>query len=250
MSPSAARHIRQFASTLPATYRDRYDDDAVAQHARTAEERGAASVKIGTWSGSPRAGRAVCVVAEDRPGLLALITRAFITEGLDVVDADAFTRTPPHGPTEAVDLFWLRPATSDDAVTDELVARAETTLLRSLDDDESSLGVSPRDRVDHLEGETVVRFVDDEGGGLAVLEVETTDRSGLLHALTTALFEARTQILRSEVKTSGRRVRDRFHIVELDGRPIRDERRLELQVAILKSVDAEQTPASPEADVS
>jgi hypothetical protein len=40
----------------------------------------------------------------------------------------------------------------------------------------------------------------------------------------------------SEVKTTGSRVFDRFHIVELDGRPIGPTRRLEIQVAVLSAV--------------
>ena len=84
--------------------------------------------------------------------------------------------------------------------------------------------------------ETTVRFKENADGGLATLEVETDDRSGLLLALAEALFEQKVQIMESEVRTQEDRVLDRFQIVELDGKPINAARRLEIQVAVLSGI--------------
>ena len=84
--------------------------------------------------------------------------------------------------------------------------------------------------------ETRVRFIEDEVGALSVLEVETGDRSGLLLALSQALFAQRVQIVQSAVRTRKGRVFDRFVVVELDGSPISPARRLSIQVAVLGAI--------------
>ena len=85
--------------------------------------------------------------------------------------------------------------------------------------------------------QTVVRFLEGQDGSLATLEVETDDRSGLLLAISRALFDQRVQIVSSEVRTQGQRVLDRFSLVELDDSPIASARRLEIQVAILSAIE-------------
>jgi UTP:GlnB (protein PII) uridylyltransferase len=92
----------------------------------------------------------------------------------------------------------------------------------------------------------VVRFIESQDGVFSTLEVETGDRSGLLLALAQALFQQRVQIVGSQVKTTGTRVFDRFHIVEFDGSPISSARRLDIQVAVISAVDpvADSMPAS------
>ena len=54
-------------------------------------------------------------------------------------------------------------------------------------------------------------------------------------SISRALFAQRVQILRSEVRTVGRRVVDRFKIAEFDGSPVGLDRRLEIQVAVLSA---------------
>ncbi|MGH7296147.1 MAG: hypothetical protein ACRELB_14485, partial [Polyangiaceae bacterium] len=68
--------------------------------------------------------------------------------------------------------------------------------------------------------------------------VETTDRPGLLLAITRALHRARVQIVASEATTRDGSVRDRFTIVELDGAPLRPGRRGVLQVEVLAAIDS------------
>ena len=102
--------------------------------------------------------------------------------------------------------------------------------------------------------ETVVRFLEGNDGSFTTLEVETGDRSGLLLALSQALFKQRVQIVTSQVKTVNNRVYDRFNIVEFDGSPITPARRLEIQVAVLAAIDpileqqiTARTPSAPPA---
>jgi [protein-PII] uridylyltransferase len=82
-----------------------------------------------------------------------------------------------------------------------------------------------------------VRFIEDANGALCTLEVETEDRSGLLLSLSRALHAQKAQIVRSEVRTKGGRVFDRFVITEVDGSPVSPGRRLEIQVAVLSAAE-------------
>ncbi|HTQ02474.1 MAG TPA: hypothetical protein VMI54_01415 [Polyangiaceae bacterium] len=225
---------------MPESYRKHFDARAVAAHFSIAESRGTDVVAVGAFP-TDRNGTALCVVAEDRPGLLATISAALVLARLDVIEAEAYTRRQAGKPDEALDIFWVRqdpPELRGEPVGVEHVAQLKSTLTGLLE------GKLDRSRVDSARRlatpaavETVVRFIEGSDGSFATLEVETGDRSGLLLALSQALFAQRVQIIGSQVKTTGARVFDRFSIVEFDGSPISAARRLEIQVAVLSAVD-------------
>ena len=231
-----------FEASMPESYRRNFDGAASAVHARLAASRAPHAVTVGSFP-SPRPGTALCVVADDRPGLLATISAALVIERLDVIEAEAYTRRRRNHADEAVDVFWVRhdpPEKRGAPVTHEDIESLRTTLAGLLE------GRVDRERASDSgivrpatpsSVETVVRFLEGDDGSFATLEVETGDRSGLLLALAQALFQQRVQIVASQVKTNGLRVFDRFSIVELDGRPIGASRRLEIQVAVMTAVD-------------
>jgi [protein-PII] uridylyltransferase len=231
-----------FEASMPASYRKNFDGAAIAVHARLAKSRPAHAVKVGSFP-SGRPGTALCVVADDRPGLLATISAALVIQRLDVIEAEAYTRREHGRPDEAVDVFWVRhdpPEKRGAPVTAEDIEGLRTTLMGLLEgrvdrERASDPGLVRPETPSSVE--TVVRFLEGDDGSFATLEVETGDRSGLLLALAQALFQQRVQIIASQVKTNGVRVFDRFSIVELDGKPIGAPRRLEIQVAVLTAVD-------------
>ncbi len=232
----------EFRASMPDSYRRNFDVRASEAHEVVSAERGERLARVGTFP-SPRPGTALCVTAEDRPGLLATISAALVLCRLDVIEAEAYTRRRPGIPDEAVDVFWVRhdpPERRGEPVAPEDVLTLESTLVGLLEGklDRNRLS-DPGARRPSTPGavETVVRFIEDREGAFATLEVETGDRSGLLLSLAQALFNQRVQIIGSQVKTNGTRVFDRFSIVELDGSPITANRRLEIQVAVLTAVD-------------
>ncbi len=240
-SPSNDR-AQAFEASMPESYRKNFDGAAIAVHARLCEGRVSHSVRIGSFPSS-RQGTALCVVADDRPGLLATISAALVIERLDVIEAEAYTRRAAGRPDEALDVFWVRhdpedrrgePVTTDDI---EALRATLTGLLEGRVDRERASDPGFSRPATPSSVETVVRFLEGNDGSFATLEVETGDRSGLLLALAQALFQQRVQIVASQVKTNGTRVFDRFSIVELDGKPIAPPRRLEIQVAVLTAVD-------------
>jgi [protein-PII] uridylyltransferase len=242
-SPPREISLEDFAALLPRRYRELFDVSAMRAHARVAEERAEAPAKVGSFP-SRRPGYALCVVADDRPGLLATIAAAFVLTGLDVIDAEAFTRRRPDGLLEAVDLFWVRrtheveqtsaPVPLSDEDTDALSEKLVGLLHGSV---RVPLPTRLPGRVPGAESDAVVRFIESAQGAFSMLEVEAGDRPGLLLALSQALFEQRIQIISCEARSSSGRVLDRFEVVERDGSPINPARRLDLQVAVLTAVE-------------
>lgn len=241
-APPSEDFLRSFAASLPESYRSNFEASAIAAHARIARERESAPANIGAFFSNRVPGAAICVVADDRPGLLATISAALVLCGLDVIEAEAYTRRMPGKHDEAVDIFWVRHEDPGDhrlrlaheeilELCQTLIGLIEGKLDRKKADPGGRGGATPAAK------ETVVRFIEGEDGTFATLEVETFDRSGLLLSLSQALFAQRVQIVGSQVKTRGGRVFDRFHIVEFDNKPISPARRLEIQVAILSAID-------------
>lgn len=253
ISPDESDDLQAFAASLPESYRRNFDMVAIAAHAKIARERESAPANVGSFFSSRVPGSAVCVVADDRPGLLATISAALVLCGLDVIEAEAYTRQVEHRTNEAVDVFWVRHENSQQRklrVSKEEIDLLRQTLIGLLEGkvDRRRADPSSRPPPTPSASETVVRFIEADDGVFGTLEVETGDRSGLLLALAQALFQQRVQIVGSQVKTTGTRVFDRFHIVEFDGSPISSARRLEIQVAVISAVDpvgeAEAQPAS------
>jgi [protein-PII] uridylyltransferase len=244
--------VREFSDSLPEGYRDAYDAHTILEQAKVSARRGEAAVAIGFFGPSREGTRGVCVVADDRPGLLASISAAFVLGDMDVVSAEANTRQGRRG-LEAVDLFQLRKVLADGRIVapdDGDLEQLQQRLTRILRGDPAGQDQAERRSGPPVQrtADATVRFLDDGSGSLATLEVETDDRSGLLLVLSRALFNQRVQIVRSEVKTLGDRVLDRFAIVEFDGAPISAGRRLEIQVAVLSAIEPARRTGPPPAE--
>jgi [protein-PII] uridylyltransferase len=245
-----------FSASLPESYRRNFGPAAVAQHAGLARVREGSRPEVGIFP-SDRPGTALCVVADDQPGLLATISAAFVLCELDVIEAEAYTRRVDGPHNEAIDVFWVR--YRDAARRATAIEQSTITRLRDVLADliEGRLTTPPpapgsEPAPTPSSAETVVRFIEADDGTFTTLEVETGDRSGLLLSLSQALFKQRVQIVASQVKTMNNRVFDRFSIVEFDGTPITQTRRLEIQVAVLTAIDpileqqiSARTPSTP-----
>jgi [protein-PII] uridylyltransferase len=234
---------------MPERYRQSFDGGAMKEHAAIVQRRGDAPVHVELWRRLPSGGAILCVVAEDRPGLLSFISAALTTDRMDVVSAQAYTRTAPGQPAEAVDFLWVRrdgdppvPVRSVDA------ARVSEVLLGLLtgkitmesitraggkrgDAGGAGVGTAPG-------GAARVSFGDSTDAGPSVLTIEAMDRPGLLLAITLALFRASVQIVASEASTVRGRVVDRFTLTELNGDAVGRLRRGAVQAAVQAALDA------------
>ena len=228
---------------MPGRYREVFDLQAIREHAAIVARRARSPVHVEMWQRLPNGGAVLCIVADDRPGLLTLISASLVMHQMDVVAAQVYTRTDPDTRlAEAVDFLSVQ----RDAALPLPVLKADVTriaeTLRRLVTGEVSLESTIRKarplRPAPAGASTRVTFDQGADADLVVLTVETFDRPGLLLAITMALFRAGVQIIASDASTRGHQVVDRFTIVELDGTPIRQARRGVVQMEVLSAIES------------
>jgi [protein-PII] uridylyltransferase len=217
--------LAEYLASMPERYVLSNAPLAIVAHAELARAHGAAppgqiSVSL-VPSRHPEAAE-ICVIAADRPGLLAAITAAIAASRLEVHAAQIHSRVILQGAVQAVDIFWVR----DRGEGVGGVARAIPKLVRDITDviagrvSAAELvrrrGASRRDRSTPQVGTQVV--VDDRASGRhTVIEVTTRDRPGLLFAIADALYGLGLSIAVAKINTEGTRVADVFYVSEADG---------------------------------
>jgi UTP:GlnB (protein PII) uridylyltransferase len=238
--------VAEFSSSMPESYRVLFDPRTMRQHCGIVLRRGARVAHAEVWRVLPDRSAAICIVAEDHPGLRPAIAAALVSHGLDVVTALAFSRTDRAlGRNEAVDLLWVRPANpGDGAVVGEVEATSIVAVLTAIFEGRVSVDDIAA-LADHRGHATTasVRFDDVDEDGRAVLIVEAPDRSGMLLAISLQVFRQGGRIARSLVRTVGRRAYNRLELVELNGEPLSPERREKIRAAVQCAL------APPPADV-
>jgi UTP:GlnB (protein PII) uridylyltransferase len=237
---SAIRPQPPFHRTMPARYRELFHGPTVQEHAAIVAHRGSSPAHAEIWRRLPQGGAIACVVAEDRPGLLSFLDTAFTARSIDIVSAQIFGRASPTG-AEVVDFFWLRRdedlgsalVEADLGYVADFLGGLMTGDLRV---DGRPLGTR---KVAARESATLVGFEDASDGGLSTLCLETVERPGLFHAVTTALLDAKVRIIRSKrAPGPGSRVIHRFIIAERSGRTPDQQRRGLLQTEVLRAVES------------
>jgi len=187
----------------------------------------------------------LCIVAEDRPGLLESIAAALTANRLEVLSAEVYSH-PVGAEREALDLFWVRDRDGGTEGVDEALPR----LARDLEDvcsgrvTASELlrirtgSLSPwRDRPSP-DVPTEVLFDNRASPRHTIVEVYSKDRRGLLHRLARTLYELRLSIALSKINTEGARVADVFYVSELDGSKVAPgARHQQIHDALMRAVN-------------
>lgn len=244
--------VAEFTASMPAAYREAFEEDAVATHAGIVSRREGKATRCEIWDDLPERVVAICIVAEDRPGLLSRISAALVAHEIDVVTAHAYCRVRADGTQEAIDLLWIRRVARangsiapirgrDVAAIGEMV----DALVRGSATFDSAPKVA-RAALRRGAAETRVRFDDGAGDGTMVLTVEATDRPGLLLVVTKAIFRAGLQIVGLRATSDQGRAVDRFHLAEQDGKPLLQARLLALQVQIFSALEEGGGEGAPE----
>lgn len=226
--------VAAFAATMPDAYRLTFDAQSVAQHAAIVARRGDAVVQVEVWRDGGTE-LSICVVADDRPGLLTQVTAALVAHDLDVVDADAFCRTRTDGVVEAVDLLRVRRNDGSTLAARELAP--VQSMIAALCGGKATLLEPELPPPSRSRGGARLVFDTDPRSGVTVLSVEAYDRPGLLLAITQVLYRSGLQIVGLSATTRGDKAIDRFQLVELDGSALAQDRRLDLQLALLVAID-------------
>src|SRR5688572_27057886 len=97
-----------FLRSMPPGYASVYSRDEVAEHAAIVARRGNRPALAERWRSLDQGGAIVCVVADDQPGFLSIVSAALHLHELDVTTAQIYSRLRSDGVVEAVDFFWLR----------------------------------------------------------------------------------------------------------------------------------------------
>jgi len=242
--------VAEFAASMPASYREAFEEEAIATHAGVALRRDASATRVEIWKDLPERIVAICIVADDRPGLLAQISAALVAHEIDVVSAHGYCRARPGSVPEAIDILWIRRSPRQNGSIGPIRARDVSAigemvdaLVRGNAQVDPAVGFARALRT--ARATTRVRFEDVAGDGTMMLTVEATDRPGLLLLVTQAIFRAELQIIGLRATSEEGRAIDRFHLAELDGKPLVQARLLALQVEIFGVLE---TPS--ERDVS
>jgi [protein-PII] uridylyltransferase len=177
------------------------------------------------------------VVVRDRPGLFSRVAGALTLNGLDVLDAAAYT----HDNGMALESFRVEssagPAIRWDRVTDDVARALDGQLaLHARVGERARLYARPtRGQLPAKEPE--VRFDIDISPSATVIEVQAADSIGLLYRTTRALAELDLDIRSAKVQTLGQELVDSFYVVDALGRKVDDPGRLvEIERAIVDAL--------------
>jgi [protein-PII] uridylyltransferase len=169
---------------------------------------------------------ALTVVARDRPGLLAAVTGVLALRGLDVRSANAASESG-----FAVEVFSVEPARGRwpdwDLVSDELEAVLRGTLPLAARLAEQERAYAGEHRATSARPVTTQVSVDNTASTTcSVVEVRAADSLGLLHRITSALFEEGLDVVAARVSTLGHEVVDAFYVRDRSGDKVTDAGRI------------------------
>jgi [protein-PII] uridylyltransferase len=237
-------------ASMPERYLLANSPESIAQHARVVLDRDGRAAHVGRVESRHPEAAELCVVADDRPGLLASIAAAITANRLEVLAAQVYSR--PVAATrdaparvEAVDVFWVRDRDGGIDGVESVMAR----LARDLED-VCSGKVDPDALIETRAGSnspwrerpspavpTEILLDDRASPRHTIVEVFAKDRPGLLYRLAHALHELGLSIALSKINTEGTRVADVFYVSELDGGKIpRGVRYKEVQDSLVRAV--------------
>ena len=237
------RHLRDFVASMPDRYLLVSPPESVAATSELVRLHRAsgevASVAL-LPSTDPEIAE-MCVVAPDRPGVLAAIAAAIAAARLEVHAAQVHG-TSAGGPPLAVDVFWVRVPSEGQIGIERAIPRLRRDLAAVVDggaDPRALLRPSTtrRDRSGPRIATTVA--IDDRASPThTVVEVVASDRPGLLFSLADALFRLGLSVAVAKIATEGTRVTDVFYVADAQGAKVPAARGAELERALSTAIEA------------
>jgi UTP:GlnB (protein PII) uridylyltransferase len=233
---------------MPRAYAEAFPPADVRDHAAIVARRGPRALHAELWRTLPSGTEILCVVADDRPGLLSDICEVLVGERIEVTTAQVHCRTREDGRREAVDLFWLRRRTTAGAsrgLSAEDVERIASRLSAPLPADaDVGDGTDPGQYVSHFPRNPVPTpraFFNTNSlrRGEYVLIVEAPDFPGLLSAITSALAVSGVEITASDIRTDDWLARDCFTLRDPQGQPLSPDRLAAIRQSVVKAIRIE-----------
>jgi [protein-PII] uridylyltransferase len=250
-SPYAAMDpVASLVASMPPAYPQIFERRDIAEHVGIVGARGARRAYAAQWRQLPGGTCIACVVADDVPGLLSLVSTAFVSHHLDVTSAQIFCRPTSRG-VEAIDFFWLKrarpsrlPQQIDPAEIDSV-----SRMLDELVSEESQARVLAVKELERIAPELPVRprvFYDTRAlrRGEVILNVVTPDRPGLLLAITLTFAQQGLEVVASEVRTDQGVASDRFTLRDANGGQLTANRLADIQRHVIQALKAETPPGT------
>ena len=250
-SPLAAPDpITELVASMPAAYPQIFERRDIAEHANIVYSRRGRRAHAAEWRQLPGGTVIVCVVADDVPGLLSLVSAAFVSHHLDVTSAQIFCRPTPHG-VEAVDFFWLkraRPSRLPQHIGSEEISSVSNMLDELVGEEAQARKLAVKE-LERVAPELPVRprvFYDTRAlrRGEVILNVVTPDRPGLLLAITLSFVHQGLEVVASEVRTDQGVASDRFTLRDASGGALTANRLADIQRQIIAALKTEATPGT------
>jgi [protein-PII] uridylyltransferase len=223
--------LQHYLEAMPERYLYANDPGDIVRHSRFARQAQMRQVNVTVMTmADPYV--ELAFIADDRPGLLAMITATLTAARFKVIAAQVYSWVDAFGRTRALDLFWVRGSTMD-AVTGAMV-RLERDFGRLM-----SQELSPADLV--TGGGKSSRWSDRPTPKVAteisfdnrcatrdtVIEITTRDQLGLLFWLAHALQSLGLTISLAKINTEGTQVADVFYVTDAQGAKVVDSARIE-----------------------
>jgi [protein-PII] uridylyltransferase len=262
--------LARYLASMPERYLLANSPAAIAAHSELARQQqsGANTVSVALVPSRHPEAAEVCVVAPDRPGLLAAITAALAASRLEVHAAQIHSRacddegmddggviraragsSPPAGVRlQAVDLFWVRDRGEGVGGVARAIPKLVTDIQAVLSGQLSGAELAKKRRGGALRERPTPKVrtqisIDDRASHHTVIEVLTRDRPGLLFAISDALYQLGLSISVAKINTEGTRVADVFYVSDADGTKIPNGKRTqeveERLHAVLQGLDGE-----------
>lgn len=224
-----AAFLADYLEGMPKSYFIGHNGVHVAAHAALVARRADQSVVVDAVPARHRDAIDLCLAADDRPGLLAMIAAALAANRLEIMTAHIFLRPTKSGRNEAVDFFSVRRFAREGEEATEPLTRAELERIQSdlavlitgqgeaanlLRERRGGPGMAQRPSP---AVETGVEIDDRASRRFTVIDVYAKDRPGLLYTIAKALHEVGLSIARSKIATEGARAADSFYVTEIDG---------------------------------
>jgi [protein-PII] uridylyltransferase len=218
-------HIRLFRTWLETRYRDSEQALAPALRWHHKPDQGHSEVWICTW---------------DRAALMAKIAGSFAAASLNILSADAYTRTDNLmlGVFRVCD-FNFRPATDE---KDALLV--EQVLLEALKEEQYGFGpllARAKSRSNYQttwssEFPTKLVISNEIHPAYTMIDLQAADRLGLLYDVLSCLWRARVNIVHSRIATEKGAAFDSFYVSDFEGRKLTADRLLDnLQQDLLEA---------------
>lgn len=172
----------------------------------------------------------ITVYTGDHPGLFSRIAGAMASIGTNVVDARITTMRNGM----ALDSFWVQDPTQTAFESHENLSRMVKAIKESLNGElqiNQAIAKRPSNLPKRARGMTIAPrvLIDNKASTThTVVEVNGTDRPGLLHLLTRRIAQQNLQISSAKISTYGASIVDVFYVKDIFGLKIQNDRRLDL----------------------